>query len=136
MQTIRCFPAALLAASLLCLPAFAGATDDAPASKPATADKSADKPAEKMPPAEVITQGTIDAAGQHIAYTAIAGTLTVGATDAQDSQLGLDGKPQPGSQLLLNEPKEAKDAPPVARMFYVAYFKKDAKAEDRPVTFF
>ena len=136
MQTIRCFPAALLAASLLCLPAFAGATDDAPASKPATADKSADKPAEKMPPAEVTTQGTIDAAGQHIAYTAIAGTLTVGATDAQDSQLGLDGKPQPGSQLLLNEPKEAKDAPPVARMFYVAYFKKDAKAEDRPVTFF
>src|ERR1017187_6370129 len=104
MQTIRCFPAALLAASLLCLPAFAGATDDAPASKPATADKSADKPAEKMPPAEVTTQGTIDAAGQHIAYTAIAGTLTVGATDAQDSQLGLDGKPQPGSQLLLNEP--------------------------------
>ena len=136
MQTIRCFPAALLAASLLCLPAFAGATDDAPASKPATADKSADKPAEKMPPAEVTTQGTIDDAGQHIAYTAIAGTLTVGATDAQDSQLGLDGKPQPGSQLLLNEPKEAKDAPPVARMFYVAYFKKDAKAEDRPVTFF
>src|ERR1022692_4174783 len=136
MQTIRCFPAALLAASLLCLPAFAGAADDSPAIKPATADKSADKPAEKMPPAEVTTQGTIDAAGQHIAYTAIAGTLTVGATDAQDSQLGLDGKPQPGSQLLLNEPKEAKDAPPVARMFYVAYFKKDAKAKDRPVTFF
>src|ERR1017187_8346021 len=162
MQTIRCFPAALLAASLLCLPAFAGATDDAPASKPATADKSADKPAEKMPPAEVITQGTIDAAGQHIAYTAIAGTLTVGATDAQDAQLGPDGKPQPGSQLALDEPKEPKDATPFARMFYVAYFKgvpgdgssslgqkgvpgdgssslgqrKDAKAEDRPVTFF
>ncbi len=74
--------------------------------------------------------------GQHIAYTAIAGTVTVGSTDAQDAQLGADGKPQPGSQLALSEPKEPKDAPPVARMFYVAYFKKDAKAEDRPITFF
>jgi carboxypeptidase C (cathepsin A) len=54
----------------------------------------------------------------------------------QDAQLGPDGKPQPGSQLALNEPKEPKDASPVARMFYVAYFKKDAKAEDRPITFF
>jgi carboxypeptidase C (cathepsin A) len=33
-------------------------------------------------------------------------------------------------------PDKAKDAPPVARMFYVAYFKTGAKAEDRPVTFF
>jgi carboxypeptidase C (cathepsin A) len=60
----------------------------------------------------------------------------VGATDAQDAQLGPDGKPEPGSQLALNEPKEPKDASPVASMFYVAYFKKDAKAEDRPITFF
>jgi carboxypeptidase C (cathepsin A) len=73
--------------------------------------------------------------GQHIAYTAIAGTLTVGSTDAQDAQLGLDGKPQADSQLSLDAPKDAKDAPPTARMFYVAYFKKDAKAEDRPITF-
>ena len=36
----------------------------------------------------------------------------------------------------LTRPKKPKDAPPVARMFYVAYFKKDAKAEDRPITFF
>ncbi len=50
--------------------------------------------------------------------------------------LGADGKPQPGSQLALEAPDKAKDAPPVARMFYVAYFKTDAKAEDRPITFF
>jgi carboxypeptidase C (cathepsin A) len=60
----------------------------------------------------------------------------VGATNTDDSQLGPDGKPEPGSQLALDEPKEPKDANPVARMFYVAYFKKDAKAEDRPITFF
>ncbi|MGP8173561.1 MAG: S10 family peptidase [Terracidiphilus sp.] len=141
--------AALLAAACLILPALAYAQEEAPAAKSAPTEKAADKTAEKTPPAEVTTQGAVDVGGQHIAYTAVAGTLTVGATDAQDAQLGPDGKPQPGSQLALAEPKEPKDASPVARMFYVAYFKgvpsdgssspgqkKDAKAEDRPLTFF
>jgi len=131
MRTARCLSAAILTACLLPLPVIARA-EDTPAAKPAAAEKTA----EKAPAAEVTTQGTIDSGGQHIAYTAIAGTLTVGATDSQDAQLGPDGTPQPGSQLALNEPKEAKDASPVARIFYVAYFKKDAKAEERPVTFF
>jgi carboxypeptidase C (cathepsin A) len=99
-------------------------------------DKSASDKAKEAPPPDSTTEGAIDADGQHIAYTAIAGTITVGATDAQDEQLGNDGKPQPGSQLAINAPKEEKDEPPVARMFYVAYFKKDAKPEERPVTFF
>ncbi|MGA3082121.1 MAG: peptidase S10 [Terracidiphilus sp.] len=128
------FCAALLAASLCFAPALLSAEDDAPADKPA--DKAADKTVEKAPPAEVTTQGTVDAGGQHIAYTAIAGTLTVGSTDVQDAQLGLDGKPQAASQLALDEPKDPKDTTPVARIFYVAYFKTGAKAEDRPVTFF
>ncbi|MGD0548309.1 MAG: peptidase S10 [Terracidiphilus sp.] len=123
--------AASLAAALVFAPALVRAGDDKPA-----ADKTPDKAAEKAPPAEVTTQGAVEVGGQKIAYTAIAGTTTVGATDAQDAQLDLDGKPQAGSQLALNEPKEPKDASPLARMFYVAYFKKDAKAEDRPVTFF
>jgi carboxypeptidase C (cathepsin A) len=134
--------AALLAATCLILPAVARANDDTTTKTKTTvetttdktADKSADK--EKAPPTEVTTEGSVSAGGQRIAYTAIAGTLTVGATDSDDSQLGTDGKPQPGSQLALAEPKEPKDASPVARMFYVAYFKKDAKAEDRPITFF
>ena len=46
------------------------------------------------------------------------------------------GSPLPGTQLALSEPKDLADAPPVARMFYVAYFKRDAKVEDRPITFF
>ena len=50
--------------------------------------------------------------------------------------LGPDGKPLPGSQLALSAPKEPADAPPVAHMFYVAYFKTGANAEDRPITFF
>jgi carboxypeptidase C (cathepsin A) len=128
MRFSQSLPATLLAASLLALPTFMRAEDVPPAPKPAAAT-------EKPLPTEVTTQGTVDAGGQHIAYTAIAGTLTVGATDVQDAQLGLDGKPQAGSQLALNEPKEPKDAAPLAHIFYVAYFKKDAKA-DRPITFF
>src|ERR1039458_4521702 len=122
--------AATFAMALLPVSTLVRAQDDA---KPAA---KTDKPAEKAPPSEVTTQGTIDAGGQHIAYSAIAGTLTVGATDVQDAQLGPDGKPEPGSQLALSEPKEPKDAAPVARMFYVAYLTKDAKAEDPPSIFF
>jgi carboxypeptidase C (cathepsin A) len=94
------------------------------------------KPAEKPATADVTTQGSVDVGGQHIAYNAIAGIITVGATDTQDSQLGMDGKPEPGTQLANSEPKDPKDAEPTARMFYVAYFKQNAKPEDRPITFF
>jgi carboxypeptidase C (cathepsin A) len=138
MSHIHRLPAALLAASLIFAPALLKADEETPAAKPAAADKAAtpDKTPEKAPPADVTTQGTVTVGGEKIAYTAIAGTLTVGSTDIQDAQLGVDGKPQPGSQLALDVPKDPKDTTPVARMFYVAYFKKDAKAEDRPIMFF
>jgi carboxypeptidase C (cathepsin A) len=79
------------------------------------------------------TEGTVTVGGQAIAYKAIAGTITVGGTDPQDATLGFDGKPLPDSGVRL--PDREEDAPPTARMFYVAYFKKDAEAEHRPVTF-
>lgn len=129
MLPTRSFGIAVIAASLITLPMGTKA-DDAPDTK-----TSAAKPAEKTAPQEVTTEGSVDLSGTHVAYTAVAGTLTVGATDEQDAQLGLDGKPQENSQLALNAPKEAKDAPATARMFYVAYFKKDVKAADRPITF-
>ncbi len=127
--------AMLFAAAILVATLSIRAQDDKAAAKPAAPENAA-KPAEPAPPADSTTQGSVDVGGQHIAYTAIAGTITVGSTDEQDAQLGADGKPQPGSQLALNTPKDAKDSTPVARMFYVAYFKKDAKAEERPITFF
>ncbi len=111
---------ATLAALTLTLPAARLRGDDA--------TKTDSKPAVSPAPADVMTQGAVDVHGQHIVYTAIAGTITVGATDVQDAQLGLDGKPEPGSQLEANEPKDLKDAPPTARMSFFAYFKKDAKA--------
>jgi carboxypeptidase C (cathepsin A) len=131
MQLFRCLVRGAFAASLLVLPAAIHATDDAPTTKSQTAEKTPEAPA-----ADVTTERAVDVKGQHILYTATVGIITVGANDTQDGQLGMDGKPLPGSELALSEPKEPKDAPPVARMSYVAYFKKDAKAEERPVTFF
>ena len=131
--------AGLFAAALLFLPATGHTQDDKSAQNDKTAQKTGTSDEKAKEPAEApdsTTQGSIDVDGQHIAYTAVAGTITVGATDTQDAQLGPDGKPLPGSQLALNAPKDAKDAPPVARMFYVAYFKTGAKPEERPITFF
>ncbi len=132
MTSAHRLAACVIAAALLILPVTVRAQDNKPTPKPATPEKTTESAA----PADSTTQGSIDVGGQHIAYTAIAGTITVGSTDVQDAQLGADGKPQPGSQLALSAPKEPADAPPVAHMFYVAYFRKDAKPEERPITFF
>ena len=131
MHPFRCLIRGAFAASLLVLPAAVHAIDDTPAAKAPAPEKTPEPPV-----ADVITQGSVDVKGQHILYTATVGIITVGANDTQDGQLGMDGKPLPGSELAISEPKDAKDTPPVARMFYVAYFKKDAKAEERPITFF
>jgi carboxypeptidase C (cathepsin A) len=89
------------------------------------------------PAPDSTTEGSVVAGGATIAYKAVAGTITVGATEEQDAQLGPDGKPLPDTEMALAAAasKDPKDAPAVARMFYVAYFKKDAREEDRPITF-
>ncbi|HVA41315.1 MAG TPA: peptidase S1, partial [Candidatus Binataceae bacterium] len=120
----------LVSAVLLLAPAASLAQGNPPAPK-AVAQESTTQSA----PPDSTTAGEVDAGGQHIAYSAIAGTITVGSTDAEDAQLGPDGKPLPGTQLAATEPKDPAQAQPVARMFYVAYFKKDANPDERPVTF-
>ena len=73
--------------------------------------------------------------GQAIAYRAVAGTLTVGATDAQDATLGMDGRLLPDTGEKPLDPTKPEEAPPTARIFYVAYFAKGAPSETRPVMF-
>jgi carboxypeptidase C (cathepsin A) len=81
-----------------------------------------------------ITEGTVTVSGQAVVYRAVAGTITVGATDAQDATLAPDGSILPDSGVKV--PADAAEAPPTARIFYVAYFKKDTTdATHRPVTF-
>lgn len=124
MSKLSVLPALLLAVSVS-IPALAADSTKAPA-------KTA--PAAAVTPSDSTTEGIWSAGGQHIAYTAVAGTITVGATAAQDAQLGADGKPLPGSPASLV--KNPADAPPTASIFYVAYFKKGANPTTRPITFF
>jgi carboxypeptidase C (cathepsin A) len=122
---------AALLAGVISISALA-AEEDAPDAKP----KPTSAPTPALAP-DSTTEGSVLTGGATIAYRAVAGTITVGATEEQDAQLGPDGKPSPDTEAALAAAasKDPKDAPPVARMFYVAYFKKDAKAEDRPITF-
>ena len=80
-----------------------------------------------------VTEGTVTVGGQGIDYKAVAGTLTVGATDAEDATLGFDGKLLPDSGV--KPPANPAEAPATARMFYAAYFKKGSVPESRPITF-
>ena len=86
------------------------------------------------PPADSTTEGSVTVGGEKIAYRAVAGTLTVGSTDSQDAMLGMDGKMLPDTGEKAPDPDKPEEATATARMFYVAYFKKDAPA-GRPVTF-
>src|ERR1700733_1621481 len=84
--------------------------------------------------ADSTTEGTVTVGGQVIAYKAVAGTLTVGSTDEQDALIGLDGKMLPDTGEKIPDKDKPEEAPATARIFYVAYFKKDA-GPGRPVTF-
>ncbi len=86
--------------------------------------------------ADSVTEGSVKlASGETVNYRAVAGTLTVGATDQQDATLGFDGRLLPDSGEKAPDKDKPEDAPPTARIFYAAYFKKDASVEQRPVTF-
>jgi carboxypeptidase C (cathepsin A) len=95
------------------------------------------KPAatEAGPAADSATDGVVTVGGQAIDYKAIAGTITVGSTDAQDATLDFAGKLLADSGVKPLDKDKPEDEQATARIFYVAYFKKDAAAEQRPVTF-
>ncbi|MDE2450758.1 MAG: peptidase S10 [Gammaproteobacteria bacterium] len=82
-------------------------------------------PAGDFTPRAVKSTGTVTVEGHKIAYDAVAGTIIVHPKGWDDA-----AKPQ--------GPKDATgtaDGPPVASMFYIAYFKQGVDARTRPVTF-
>jgi carboxypeptidase C (cathepsin A) len=127
--------------------ATAGPAQVGPAQEKAAAKKDDSKKEEKVVvsgteeaatpavEADSTTEGTVTVGGQAIAYKAVAGTLTVGATDEQDATLDFEGKLLPDAGVNPPDKDKPEDAPATARIFYVAYFKKSAAAEQRPVTF-
>ena len=85
-------------------------------------------------PPDSITDGSVSVeGGKAIAYRAVAGMLTVGATDSQDATIGLDGRLLPDTGVEL--PAKPEDRPATARIFYTAYFAKDADTRTRPIVF-
>ena len=81
-----------------------------------------------------VTSGSVAlSGGSSVTYTAIAGLLTVGSTDGQDAELGLNGRYRPGTAPASAKPE---DQPATARMFYTAYFAKQTNAKSRPIVFF
>ncbi len=101
--------------------------------KSASADA---KPVDRRSPPDSTTENSVTVGGQKINYTAVAGTLTVGATDTYDAMLALDGQLLPDAGMNPPDPNKPDDAPATARMFYTAYFRKDATPGTRPVVFF
>lgn len=101
--------------------------------KDKTKDKEPAPAAQTVAPPDSSTEGSVTIGGQAVAYTAIAGTITVGSTDAQDATLAANGSILPDSGVKpATDPNEA---PATARMFYVAYFKKGTTEPHRPVMF-
>ena len=92
--------------------------------------KATSKSEEKDEPTQIIpkdstTQGSVTVAGHAINYQAVAGTLLVAATNEADAAMGMSTPPI----------KDNADALPTARIFYVAYFKKEVPPDTRPITF-
>ena len=110
----------------------AGVAQDKPEEKVVVSGAPSTVPQTTAAP-DSITEGTVTIGGQAVAYQAVAGTLTVGATDKQDATLGFDGKLLPDSGIKPEA--NPADAPATTRMFYAAYFAKNTVAEHRPITF-
>ncbi len=124
-RSFRILPSSLLL--FLVLPFCAAAAQDA-GKDTAAKESGKDEPKAEQTfivPKDSTTQGSVSVGGHAINYQAVAGTILVGATNAADSALGT---------VTLSD-KDSPEAAPTARIFYVAYFKKDAPPDSRPVTF-
>jgi carboxypeptidase C (cathepsin A) len=122
---------AAITAMATCLPTLA--QDHAQKTTTTTTVSSEPEKKSAAAPADSTTDGTVTVGGKVIAYTAVAGTLTVGSSDTQDATIGLDGKVL--ADAGVDVPAKPEDQPATARMFYTAYFAKGSTPGSRPITF-
>src|SRR6185437_10765076 len=114
---------ALLAAlSLTSAAALSAPEKAAPAKSPPEPAAAA---ASVFTPRTVKSTGTVSVEGHRIAYDAMAGRIIVHPKGWDDAT-----RPKGGKDAIGTE-----DGPPVASMFYVAYFKQGVDPRTRPVTF-
>ncbi|MGH6869929.1 MAG: S10 family peptidase [Rhizomicrobium sp.] len=96
---------------------------DAPSSTDQTPPPAPDQSSVFFKPTQSVTNGSVTVEGNTVSYQAVAGTLVVHAKDYDD----VAGDTE--------KPKETKDSPAEASMFYVAYFRRGGDAGARPITF-
>jgi carboxypeptidase C (cathepsin A) len=114
------------------------ADEPAPKGKERVADKPPPAKIEALKPDEQTSEGSVTVAGSRIEYRAVAGTLVVHPKGWDDAAKAAGEDPSRQDQQNRTPPDGAAgDQNPTAEasMFYVAYFKKDAAAGGRPVTF-
>ena len=116
----------LFAAAILVGTGVYALADDNAQQNKTQVDTSASK-SKYFKPTESTTSGSVTAAGVTVPYKAVAGTLVVHPKDWDDAAPAADDK----------DKKDDGDTNPTAEasMFYVAYFKDGAPAENRPITF-
>ena len=116
--------AVALVAALALTSAAVLAAPEKPASSKSAADSTA-APAGVFAPRAVRSTGNVTVEGHKIAYDAVAGRIVVHPQGWDDAAKPEDGKNAIGTA----------GGPPVASMFYVAYFKHGADLRTRPITF-
>jgi carboxypeptidase C (cathepsin A) len=94
---------------------------------------------EHAKPEEETSDGSVTVAGSHIDYRAVAGTLIVHPKGWDDTpkikEPGQDTEDQPDKNRTNDDASGNKNPTAEAAMFYVAYLKKGAASEGRPLTF-
>jgi len=126
-----------LAAILAAAPAFAD--EAAPKGKDTVAAKASPARIEHLKPEEQTSDGSVTVAGSRIDYQAAAGVLVVHPKGWDDTPKIRDqnegSEDQPDKNRAEGASDNNKNPTAEASMFYVAYFKKGAAPESRPLTF-
>ena len=128
----------LLTLGAMLAAAVAFADEVAPRGKGTVAAKLSPAKIEQVKPEEQTSDGSVTVAGSRIDYQAIAGTLIVHPKGWDDSPKIADQDQGAENQQDKSRTEGAtndKNPTAEATMFYVAYFKKGAEPEARPVTF-
>jgi carboxypeptidase C (cathepsin A) len=113
------------------------AQETAPKGRDAVADKRPPAKIESFKPEEQTSEGSVTVVGSRIDYQAIAGTLVVHPKGWDDAARAAEKGSGREDQQNTNRPDGAssnQNPTAEAAMFYVAYFKKGAAPEARPVT--